>query len=70
MCGISAIYILDKKGRVLISRAFRTDIPSNIQDIFNKKILEYDDYTIKYGMLNADPSFSTRRTTFSSSIGT
>lgn len=47
MCGISAIYILDKKGRVLISRAFRTDVSSNIQDIFNKKILEYDDYTIK-----------------------
>ena len=47
MCGISAIYILDKKGRVLISRYFRTDVPPNIQDTFNKKILEYDDYTIK-----------------------
>jgi AP-1 complex subunit mu len=48
MCGISAIYILDKKGRVLISRHFRSDLPSNIYDIFNKKILEYDEYTLKY----------------------
>jgi DNA-binding transcriptional regulator/RsmH inhibitor MraZ len=47
MCGISAIYILDKKGRVLIWRAFRTDVASNIQDIFNKKMMEYDDFTIK-----------------------
>lgn len=70
MCGISAIYILDKKGRVLISRNFRTDISSNIQDIFNKKILEYDDYTIKYHYRIADPSSSTRKTTFSSSTGT
>jgi AP-1 complex subunit mu len=48
MCGISAIYILDKKGRVLISRHFRSDLPSNIYDIFNKKTLEFDDYTLKY----------------------
>lgn len=48
MCGISAIYILDKKGRVLISRHFRPDLPGNIYDIFNKKILEFDEYTLKY----------------------
>ena len=55
MCGISAIYILDKKGRVLISRNFRTDIPSNIQDIFNKKILEYDEYSVKYEYYSCRP---------------
>lgn len=48
MCGISALYILDKKGRVLISRHFRPDLPTNIYDVFNKKILEYDEYTLKY----------------------
>lgn len=53
MCGISAIYILDKKGRVLISRHFRPDIPGNIYDIFNKKILEFDEYTLKYKSINA-----------------
>ena len=52
MAGISAIYILDKKGRVLISRHFRPDLPTNIYDIFNKKILEYDEYTLKYSLHN------------------
>lgn len=55
MCGISAIYILDKKGRVLISRHFRPDLPGNIYDVFNKKILEYDEYTLKYWSHNARP---------------
>lgn len=39
---ISALYILDKKGRVLIFRNYRASAPVNAQDIFNKKILEYD----------------------------
>lgn len=47
MSGISAIYILDHKGRVLITRSYRADLPINIHDIFNKKLLEYDEYTIK-----------------------
>ena len=47
MSGISAFYILDHKGRVLITRAFRADISPNIPDVFNKKMLEYDEYTIK-----------------------
>lgn len=55
MCGISAIYILDKKGRVLISRHFRPDLPGNIYDVFNKKILEYDEYTLKYLSHKARP---------------
>ncbi len=46
MSGISAIYILDHKGRVLITRSYRGDLPVNIHDIFNKKLLEYDEYTI------------------------
>lgn len=47
MSGISAIFILDHKGRVLISRSYRSDLPINIHDIFNKKLLEYDEYTIR-----------------------
>lgn len=54
MCGISAVYILDKKGRVLISRHFRPDLPTNIYDVFNKKILEFDEYTIKYAQSYPD----------------
>ena len=29
MSGISAIYILDHKGRTLITRSYRGDLPSN-----------------------------------------
>ena len=47
MCGITALYILDKKGRVLICRHFRSDVPPNIYDTFNKKLLEFDEFTIK-----------------------
>ena len=47
MSGISGIYILDHKGRVLINRSYRADLPINIHDIFNKKLLEYDEYTIR-----------------------
>jgi len=47
MLGISAIYILDQKGRVLITRAYRSDLPQQIHETFNKKLLEYDEYTTK-----------------------
>lgn len=46
MSGISAIFILDHKGRVLITRSYRGDLPVDIHGIFNKKLLEYDEYTI------------------------
>jgi len=45
MLGISSIFILDQKGRVLITRAYRSDLPVNIYETFNKKLLEYDEYT-------------------------
>ena len=70
MCGISALYILDKKGRVLISRHFRPDLPSNIYDAFNKKILEYDEYTLKYPFLYKDPSSRAKIITYSTSTST
>ena len=70
MCGISAIYILDKKGRVLISRHFRPDLPTNIYDVFNKKILEYDEYTLKYFWVEVGLSSRTRITISSTSIST
>lgn len=47
MSGISAIYILDLKGRVLITRSYKCDIPNDISETFNKKILEFDETTIK-----------------------
>ena len=32
MSGISAVYILDQKGKVLITRAYRADVPTNIHE--------------------------------------
>ena len=45
MLGISSIYILDQKGRVLITRSYRSDLSTTIYETFNKKLLEYDEYT-------------------------
>jgi AP-1 complex subunit mu len=45
--GLSSLYILDQKGRVLISRAYRADVPYNAHEIFQKKLLEYDEVTLK-----------------------
>ena len=32
---------------MLISRAFRSDVSPNIHDTFNKKLMEFDDFTLK-----------------------
>ena len=45
--GISSFYILDQKGRVLITRAYRADVPFNAHEIFQKKMLEYDEFSTK-----------------------
>eukprot|EP00330_Aristerostoma_sp_ATCC50986_P005477 CAMPEP_0114584350 /NCGR_PEP_ID=MMETSP0125-20121206/8058_1 /TAXON_ID=485358 ORGANISM="Aristerostoma sp., Strain ATCC 50986" /NCGR_SAMPLE_ID=MMETSP0125 /ASSEMBLY_ACC=CAM_ASM_000245 /LENGTH=433 /DNA_ID=CAMNT_0001778669 /DNA_START=43 /DNA_END=1344 /DNA_ORIENTATION=+ len=47
MSGISSIYILDQKGKVLITRAYRADVPLNIHEKFNQKLLEFDETTLK-----------------------
>lgn len=45
--GISSIYILDLKGRILISRAYRADVPVNANELYQKKILELDEMSLK-----------------------
>ena len=54
MFGVSSIYILDQKGRVLITRSYRSDLPANIHENFNKKLLEFDEYTIKPVIMDKD----------------
>jgi AP-1 complex subunit mu len=44
MKGISALYILDRKGKILVTRAYRNDVPHNSNDIFNQKIIEFDEF--------------------------
>jgi len=47
MSGVSAVYILDRKGRILICRQYKSDLPSNIHEKFAEKLLELDESTIK-----------------------
>lgn len=42
MIGISSLAIIDKKGKSIISKDYRGDIPSNFLAIYNKKLLEHD----------------------------
>lgn len=44
MKGISALYILDRKGKILITRAYRNDVPHNCNEIFNQKMIEFDEF--------------------------
>ena len=45
--GLSSIYILDQKGRVLISRAYRADVPYNAHEIFQKQLQGHDEVSLK-----------------------
>lgn len=55
--GCSAIYFLDQKGKIIISRDYRGDVGTNITDRFQRKVLELDERTLK-------PVFTERDTTF------
>ena len=55
--GCSAIYFLDQKGKIIISRDYRGDMSSNITERFQRKVLETDERTLK-------PVFTERDTTF------
>lgn len=57
MSGISSIYILDQKGKVLITRAYRADVPLNIHEKFNQKLLEFDETTLKPVILDNEITF-------------
>lgn len=46
MSGISAIYILDNKGRVLISRLYKSNLSPSVIETFNSKLIEYADETV------------------------
>jgi AP-1 complex subunit mu len=45
--GISAIYFLDQKGKIIISRDYRGECNSTITDKFQRKVLEVDERLIK-----------------------
>jgi len=43
MSGVSGIYILDNKKRVLISRDYRGDMENNVMEVFSSKLLEVEE---------------------------
>jgi len=45
--GCSAVYILDQKGKILISRNYRGDVPFNVAERFMSKLLEEEDLNTK-----------------------
>ena len=45
--GISAIYFLDQKGKIIISRDYRGETGANITDKFQRKVLEQDERLMK-----------------------
>ncbi len=45
--GISAIYFLDQKGKIIISRDYRGECNASITDKFQRKVLELDERMIK-----------------------
>ena len=55
--GCSAIYFLDQKGKIIISRDYRGEVGSNITEKFQRKVLELDDRLVK-------PVFTERDVTY------
>jgi AP-1 complex subunit mu len=45
--GLSAIYFLDQKGKIIISRDYRGETGANITDKFQRKVLEQDERLMK-----------------------
>ncbi|KAK2195721.1 bifunctional Longin-like domain superfamily/Mu homology domain/Clathrin adaptor [Babesia duncani] len=47
MGGISGLYILDLKGRLIISRTYKVDVFTNVCDAFYNNVISVDSYNIK-----------------------
>eukprot|EP01066_Platyproteum_vivax_P013100 Platyproteum_vivax@DN5957_c0_g1_i1.p1 len=47
MSGASAIFILDLKGKVIISRNYRGEVPMTVTDRFQKNVIEQDEMQVK-----------------------
>jgi AP-1 complex subunit mu len=45
--GCSAIFFLDQKGKIIISRDYRGEVGQNITEKFQRKVLELDERLIK-----------------------
>ena len=55
--GCSAIYFLDQKGKIIISRDYRGDINSTVTERFQRKVLEFDERHLKPVLTDKDVTF-------------
>ena len=55
--GCSAIYFLDQKGKIIISRDYRGDVNSTITERFQRKVLELDERLLKPVLTDKDVTF-------------
>ena len=55
--GCSAIYFIDQKGKIIISRDYRGDMSSTITERFQRKVLELDERTLKPVLTDRDVTF-------------
>eukprot|EP00917_Polyrhabdina_sp_WS-2016_P028888 GHVP01061547.1.p1 GENE.GHVP01061547.1~~GHVP01061547.1.p1 ORF type:complete len:412 (-),score=54.23 GHVP01061547.1:712-1947(-) len=47
MAGASALFILDSKGRTIISRNYRGDVPMNVKERFQQNVIDQEDLHVK-----------------------
>lgn len=52
-----AIYILDVKGKVILTRNYRGDLPHNVAQRFISRFLEEEEVSLKPVILDEDVSF-------------
>ena len=55
--GCSAIYFLDQKGKIIISRDYRGEVQSTITERFQRKVLEFDERLLKPVLTDKDVTF-------------
>jgi AP-1 complex subunit mu len=47
MSGISAIYFLDRKGKIIIFRNYRGEVVQDISESFQNQVLQLDEINMK-----------------------
>ncbi len=43
----SAVFVMDFKGKIIISRSYRGDVPTSVAEVFARKIADADETELK-----------------------
>lgn len=55
MAGASAVFIMDMKGKVIISRNYRGEVPMNITERFQQNVIDAEDTRVPMGVMKGEP---------------